>query len=87
MAKVEIEASKLLVVTENHGGYLGGQCLWCGAVGWMDRLAHKPECPVPAAMKPPELAESQKLRKTRPRKITKSALSAVERQVLRTIME
>lgn len=22
--------------------------------GWMERLQHTPECPVPAAMKPPE---------------------------------
>lgn len=50
--KVLIEAHKLLVVTANHGGYMGGECLWCGAIGWMDRLEHKPECPVPAAMLP-----------------------------------
>lgn len=52
MSKVLIDACKCIVITENHGGYLGGECIWCGAVGWVDRLKHEPDCPVPAAMLP-----------------------------------
>lgn len=49
---VTIKARKPLVVTENHGGYRGDKCIWCGAVGWLDKLAHAPECPVPEALWP-----------------------------------
>jgi hypothetical protein len=36
MPKVLIEANKVVQVTENHGGYLGGSCLACGQMGWLD---------------------------------------------------
>jgi hypothetical protein len=32
---VEIHIDKVVQVTENHGGYLGGSCLSCGALGWL----------------------------------------------------
>lgn len=56
---IEISISKVVQVTENHGGYLGASCLACGASGWLDgaygysskakgvmsnRLIHKPGC-------------------------------------------
>lgn len=47
---VLIDARKLIIVTENHGGYKGGTCVHCDASGWIDRIKHKPECPVPAAL-------------------------------------
>jgi hypothetical protein len=34
--KISIPADKVVIVTENHGGYLGGKCLACGASGWLD---------------------------------------------------
>lgn len=58
MTLVQIEASKLIIVTEDHGGYKAGRCVACGACGWLSRLEHKSDCPVPAALeadkKPPE---------------------------------
>jgi hypothetical protein len=57
----EIHIDKVVQVTENHGGYLGGECLSCGALGWLDgkygyahnakgimsnRLIHKAGCPM-----------------------------------------
>lgn len=44
--RVLVPITKLVVVSENHGGYLGGTCVACGANGWMDRLVHKPGCAV-----------------------------------------
>jgi hypothetical protein len=57
---VEIHIDKVVQVTENHGGYLGGHCLSCGALGWLDgkygyafgtknveaHLTHKKGCPM-----------------------------------------
>lgn len=34
--KVGIDIEKIVQVTENHGGYLGGVCQLCGACGWLD---------------------------------------------------
>lgn len=59
--KLEIELEKLIVITENHGGYLVGQCIVCGESGWLggklgyragakqvpgNHLKHKHSCPV-----------------------------------------
>jgi len=53
--KVEIEAKKLILVTENHGGYLAGKCLYCDSHGWIEKddlqYGHRPGCPVPEALK------------------------------------
>ena len=35
---------ELMVVTENHGGYLSGLCALCGDSGWIDEIEHKPGC-------------------------------------------
>jgi hypothetical protein len=50
VGSVVIDAGKLIVTTSNHGGYLGADCVYCGVTGWRDRLQHKPDCPVPAAL-------------------------------------
>ncbi len=58
--KVELELQELVRVTEDHGGYLVGECLICKASGWLeDRLGqaygakdagadlvHKKSCPI-----------------------------------------
>ncbi len=49
--EVRIPAERLLVTRGNHGGYLEGECLMCGAVGWLDRLDHKEGCTVALALK------------------------------------
>ena len=38
MVKVAImvDLNDVVVVTENHGGYQGGKCVACGAIGWLD---------------------------------------------------
>lgn len=33
---VRLPLNKLVVVTENHGGYMGGECISCGASGWLN---------------------------------------------------
>lgn len=33
---VAVPIEKIVIVTENHGGYLGGKCILCGACGWLD---------------------------------------------------
>jgi hypothetical protein len=58
---VPVNASKVVVVTENHGGYKGGRCVACDAIGWLDnehgypshvkgvlgnKLKHKKSCPM-----------------------------------------
>lgn len=61
MPKVMIDVSKVVVVTGNYSGYLGGKCLVCNASGWLDglgyphshrnevmsnRLIHTKDCPL-----------------------------------------
>lgn len=48
--RVLVPITKLVVVSENHGGYLGAECVVCDAKGWMDRLEHKPSCAVGKAL-------------------------------------
>jgi len=36
--------TELLVVTEDHGGYLGGYCALCGDCGWINDIKHKSGC-------------------------------------------
>jgi hypothetical protein len=63
--KIEISADKLVIVTEDHGGYHGGECLVCGECGWiveqqfgipyngnkeLNALKHKKSCPVGARL-------------------------------------
>ena len=43
---MKIKKEKLIVVTENHGGYLSGYCSVCGVRGWLDELKHKDDCPI-----------------------------------------
>lgn len=62
---VSVPAYKLVVVTENHGGYTGGRCVVCGERGWLcekpyglpygskdpaSSFHHKRECPMNAAL-------------------------------------
>jgi len=62
MAKItiEVEVKDLIVVTENHGGYLVGMCFACKASGWLynhgyparaqnvpgAHLQHRASCPM-----------------------------------------
>ena len=60
MKTIPIPIDKVVQVVENHGGYKGGECLACGALGWLEmkygsrfgadvmsnRLIHKRECPM-----------------------------------------
>jgi len=46
---ITIDPEKLIIVTENHGGYKGGHCIGCGAVGWIDKLEHKADYPLQKA--------------------------------------
>ena len=48
MVTVTLPVSKLVICTENHGGYEAGRCIACDASGWFP-LKHKPTCPVLAA--------------------------------------
>lgn len=43
---VSLPRKKLIEITSNDGGYLGGQCIVCGASGWTETLKHKPGCPL-----------------------------------------
>ena len=33
---VKLDPEQIVVVSGNHGGYLTGECLACGALGWID---------------------------------------------------
>jgi len=57
------EAEDVIIITENHGGYLEGKCFACGASGWINgcgypsrvkapgaHLQHKADCPMNAAL-------------------------------------
>lgn len=58
MKTIPVPIDQVVRVTENHGGYRGGECIACGALGWIDgkygdrfganvmsnRLIHKREC-------------------------------------------
>jgi len=59
--ELQINPNKLVRITENHGGYLSGECVVCGASGWFDGklgrkygdkknpgadLEHKKNCPI-----------------------------------------
>lgn len=33
--QVELDPDQIVQVTSNHGGYKGGECLVCGASGWL----------------------------------------------------
>lgn len=59
--KILVDINKLVITTQNHGGYLAGECIVCGAGGWYDgdlgfrfdnkevlknHLIHKKSCPV-----------------------------------------
>lgn len=35
---------QLLVVTNNHGGYLSGSCALCGSCGWLNNIEHTAGC-------------------------------------------
>ena len=37
---VDIDPEKLVITTSNDGGYLGGECLICGEMGW----TNGPDC-------------------------------------------
>ena len=57
---VEIDIRKLVPINEDHGGYKVGECLLCGASGWLEGrfghpygtkdtgadLVHKKNCPI-----------------------------------------
>ncbi len=33
---VAIDPKKVVIVTEDHGGYLAGECIACNALGWLE---------------------------------------------------
>lgn len=35
---------ELMVVDEDHGGYLAGHCAVCGDLGWISNIKHKTSC-------------------------------------------
>jgi hypothetical protein len=41
---LNIDPRKLLIVTENHGGYLGIRCALCDAAGWDGKIEHERKC-------------------------------------------
>lgn len=56
-----MRADDVVLVTENHGGYLGGRCIACGSAGWIEGygfpfgtrnkgnyVVHKKACPMNA---------------------------------------
>lgn len=63
--RVELSAEKLVQVTGDHGGYETGECLLCGASGWLEGrfgrpygakdagadLVHKKSCPINKELK------------------------------------
>ncbi|HWX64314.1 hypothetical protein [Bradyrhizobium sp.] len=49
---ITIDPEKLVIATENHRGHRGRHCIVCGAVGWIDSLDHKPDCPLHPTYKP-----------------------------------
>lgn len=42
--KMEYTRRELLVVNNNHGGYLSGHCFLCGSCGWLDKIEHAAGC-------------------------------------------
>lgn len=42
--KLEYTRRELLIVRENHGGYLGGSCSLCGSSGWVNQIEHHRDC-------------------------------------------
>lgn len=60
MTKVLIEAEKLILVEEDHGGYKAGRCLLCNSYGWLNggakyRMRHEVGCDVAKALGQPTL--------------------------------
>jgi hypothetical protein len=61
---IRIDASKVVQVTEDHGGFLAGKCFACGASGWLEgrgyphrakdvpgsHLRHGASCPMNRAL-------------------------------------
>jgi hypothetical protein len=59
---VAVDPKKVVIVTEDHGGYLAGKCIACDAGGWLEprygyphrvkgnvmgnRLIHEEDCPM-----------------------------------------
>lgn len=43
---ISIDPERLLICTENHGGHRAGYCLVCKENGWLDKIEHKPDCPL-----------------------------------------
>jgi hypothetical protein len=59
---VAVDVRRVVFATEDHGGYLAGTCIACGARGWLEpsygyphrvkgavmgnRVIHKEDCPM-----------------------------------------
>lgn len=43
---VMVPRDRVVIVTNDHGGYHTGQCIACGASGWIDQIKHKKDCPM-----------------------------------------
>ena len=43
---VLIDPRKLIVTTQNIGGYLAGRCIMCGASGYTHKIEHEFGCEV-----------------------------------------
>lgn len=67
VAHIEIAADKVVIVTDDHGGYTGGKCIACGASGWLvgkryglphgspdkaNAMRHEKQCPMNAVLTP-----------------------------------
>ena len=46
-----LPASKLLEVAQEDGGLTTYRCLFCDRMEFLERLVHRPQCPVGAALK------------------------------------
>ncbi len=48
---MKVLRKNMLIVTEDHGGYMAGFCAICGVAGWIDSIKHKKDCPVASESK------------------------------------
>lgn len=63
---VSVPLNKMVKVIENHGGYLGTQCVVCEECGWKDKWEHKKNCPVGVALRKAAQLKKKSVRKKSP---------------------
>ncbi len=53
---------EFIIITGDHGGWKEGYCFCCDALGWVDNIKHKKDCPVATEYKYLTIEVSKKRR-------------------------